>query len=297
MNMRRQQGLALLIVMWLITLLAILLGSFALSARTERYQARNLHDTTIARYAAEAGLSQAVFGLMLPDPMMRWLPDGRPYNLEFDGAQIEVRMTDESGLVDLNAADPTLLAALFQSAGLDIDAAESLAAAVVDWRDPDDLLTPNGAEDDDYDNGGYSYGAKDGPFDTVSELQQVMGMTHAFYRQIEPALTIYSGRPVPNPAFAPAIVLQALPGLDPLLAQQLIEARQAFDPSTGGVPPLLPDGTALIAQGGTGTYSVESQATLENGAVTVLDATIRIGGGGLSGNAYSVLRWQDGDSL
>jgi general secretion pathway protein K len=100
---------------------------------------------------------------------------------------------------------------------------------------------------------------------------------------------------LPNMAFAPQEVLQALPNMDPGLAQALIEQRHAWTPQAGGVPPVTPDGTPLMVEGGTGTYSIHAKATLSNGAWTELYSTVRLGGAGVSGLAYSVLRWQDGD--
>jgi general secretion pathway protein K len=131
----------------------------------------------------------------------------------------------------------------------------------------------------------------------VSELQQVMGMTADLYARLAPALTIYSGQPTPNAAFAPFEVLRSFIGMNDELARQLIDARHAWDPASGAPPPLMPDGTPLMAQGGSGTYSIAARATLPNGAWTELEATVRLGGAGVSGLAYTVLRWQDGDTL
>ena len=294
---RRQRGVAFILVLWLLALLTILLGSFALITRTEGLQARHLFDTTTARYAAEAGVNRAVFQMAMPDPQQRWVPDGRNYELEFEGAALRLAVTDESGLIDLNAADTLTLSNLFRAQGLEQAQADALADAILDWRDTDDLVSPNGAEDSEYDAEGYDYGAKDAPFDTVSEVQQVMGMSFELFERVAPALTIYSGQPMPNPAFAPAQVLRSLPGMDETLAQQLIEARHAWDPLSGAPPPTLPDGTPLMAQGGSGTYSIAARATLPNGAWTELEATVRLGGAGVSGLAYTVLRWQDGETL
>jgi general secretion pathway protein K len=47
-----------------------------------------------------------------------------------------------------------------------------LVDAILDWRDEDDLHLVNGAEDPDYKAAGLPYGAKDGPFDSLEELQQ-----------------------------------------------------------------------------------------------------------------------------
>lgn len=295
--MNRQRGIAFVVVLWVLALLAILLGSFALLARTEHLQSRHLFDSTRALYAAEAGLSRAVYELMQPDPNQRWLPDGRDYRVEFDGAELEIRITDESGKIDINAADQQTLVRLFEARGLDPLDAAALADAVLDWRDPDDLVMPNGAEDDDYEAAGYPYGAKDAPFDSVSEVQQVMGMNYALFLELEPAITVYTGRGQPNAAFAPRQALEAMEGMTPDLAALLLEQRRAWDPLSGGAPPLMPDGTPLVVQGGTGTYSIESRATLPNGAWTRLMATVRIGGAGVSGLAYTVLRWEDGEAL
>lgn len=295
--MRRQSGIAFVVVLWVLALLAILLGSFALLSRTEHLQARHLFDSTQALYAAEAGVNRAIYELMQPDPETRWLPDGRAYVFDFEAAEVEVKITDESGKIDLNAADQQTLDLLFQSLGVDPVDSARLADAILDWRDPDDLVMPNGAEDDDYEAAGLGYGAADAPFTTVSELQQVLGMDYELFKQVEPGVTVYTGQGTPNALFAPLQSLRAIPGMTEDLARLLIEQRHAWHPALGGAPPLLPDGTPLMVQGGTGTYSIESRATLANGAWTRLTATVRIGGAGTSGLAYTVLRWDDGEPL
>lgn len=293
----QQRGVAFIVVIWLMALLVVLLGAFSLIARTEGMQARHLYDATVARYAAEAGINQAVYFLSIPDPQMRWIPDGREYGFPFDDAELQIKITDESGLIDLNAADMAMLTELFAGIGVEPDQAAALAAAIQDWRDADDLVSPNGAEENEYAAEGYAWGPKNAPFEMVSELMQVLGVTPDIYRQVERAVTVYSGQSRPNLAFAPYEIILAIPGMTPELAQQIIEARHAWDPASGAPPPILPDGTPLMAQGGTGTYSIQSRATLPNGAWTQVEATVRLGGGGVSGMAYTVLRWQDGDSL
>jgi len=293
----RASGVALIFVLWLLALLTLLLGSFALITRTESLQARHLFDTTRARYAAEAGINQAAWALSLPDPTLRWLPDGRDYRLQFEEAELSIRITDESGLIDLNAADVQTFVNLFVAAGVELTEATAIAESILDWRDGDDLKMLNGAEDGDYRAAGFPYGAKDAPFDLVAELQQVMGMSYELYQRVAPALTVYSGQAVPNLAYAPIEVLRAFPNIDPAMAQMLIDQRHAWMPGLGLPPPTLPDGTPLVAEGGTGTYSIESRATLPNGAYTELRVTLRLGGSGISGRAFSVLRWQDRSAL
>jgi general secretion pathway protein K len=294
---RRQRGVALILVLWVIALMSVLLGSFALIARTENLESRHLFDTTTARYAAEAGLERAVYELRNPDPLTRWVGDGRPYEFAFDNALVHVELTDESGKIDINSADDALLQSLFVSIGANTDQAAALSDAIQDWRDPDDVVRPHGAEAAEYKTAGLSYVPRNAPFQTVSEVQQVFGMNYELYARIEPAITIYAGGGAPNPAYAPLQALLALPGMTPELAQQLIQARQQVAPGQSGAAALtLPDGTPIVANGGGNTYTVKSRAMLANGASTVLDASIRLGGVGAAGRPYTVLRWRDDET-
>src|SRR5205085_1783270 len=155
-------------------------------ARSEQLQTRYLFDSTRARYAAEAGLSRAVYEMRRADPITRWVPDGRKYEVAFDDAKIELAITDESGKIDLNMADEVMLLALFRQAGADDDRAAHLVDAVMDWRDPDDLVRPYGAEDKDYEAAGLPYGAADHGFALPGDIQQVLGMDYELYRAIAP---------------------------------------------------------------------------------------------------------------
>jgi len=290
----RQRGVALILVLWVMALMAILLGSFALMARTENLEARHMFDGTTARYGAEAGLERAVYELRNPDVTTRWVCDGRPYEFDFENTHIHLEILDESGKIDLNTADDTLLQSLFMSVGIDQMTAASLSAAIQDWRDGDDIPLPNGAEVDAYKSAGLSYGPRNAPFQTDTEVQQVMGMSYELYQRIEPSITIYSGSSQPNPAYAPIEVLRALPGMTEDLAQQLIAARQQIAPGQGATANLtLPDGTPIMVTGGGNTYTIKSRATLTNGASATIDASVRLGGVGVSGRPYTVLRWRD----
>ena len=174
---RHARGAALLLVLWLIALLTALIGAFALTAKVEGLQGRVLHRGVIAGEAARAGLEYALVRVADPDPRRQWHPDGRPYRWTFGDTQVEVALLDENGKIDLNQADAALLSLLFQHVGgLAQPEAAQLAAAVLDWRDPDLLSQPEGgAEDPDYAAAERHYGAKDAPFESVAELEQVLG--------------------------------------------------------------------------------------------------------------------------
>ncbi len=290
----KQDGMVLVLVLWMIMILTVLAASFTLSSRTENLQSRLEFDNTRARYAAEAGLNRAVYELRNPDPQSRWVADGRPYTMKLDDISVEIRITDESGKININNANVDLLKGLFVSAGLNEDEAAALVDAMGDWVDGDDAVRPLGAEDDDYAAAGYPYGAKDAPFDTVQELQQVMGMSYDIYRKIEPAITVYSRNAGINLATAPLEALRALPDISEDEARDFIEQRQQTE--YGDPLPLLPNGQTAVARGGGLAYSVRSKATLPNGHQAELDATIRLGGT-IQGKPFQVMRWRDNEHL
>jgi general secretion pathway protein K len=277
---RSARGAALVLVMWLVALLTALVGAYAMTARIEHMQGRVISRGLAAEQAARAGLEYAMTRLADPQPDLQWLADGRPYAWRFGSAQVEVRIVDEAAKIDLNAADPALLEALFQVVGAEPDAARQVAAAIVDWRDEDPLTQPSGgAEDPDYAQAGLPYGAKDAPFETVAEVEQVLGMTPALFRAVAEHLTVHSGQSQPDQLFASGPVLQAS-GIDPepILAQR----AQGTQPDS-----------ALVG-GGSGTYGIDSRARLSDGRQAVLRAVVRAGGSGVPGTAYTTLRWEEG---
>ena len=291
-----QRGIAFILVLWVVIMLTVLLGSFAVIARTERMQSRHLFDSTQARYAAEAGLNLAVYEMRKNDPLQRWIGDGRPYKFSFGEAEIEVSIFDDAGKVDLNTADRELLRRLLiATAGKPDDEADRLADAIIDWRDPDDIPSLQGGEKSEYASADLPYGPRNAPFETVAELQQVLGMDYATFARIEPAVTIYSGRAFPSPAYAPLQALLAMNGVTIEFANQLIERRQLIPPGAPYDGMTMPDGTPIVADGSGVTYSVKSRATLSNGSSTLLDATLRLGGTGVDGRPYAILRWRDGE--
>ncbi len=282
------RGAALLLVMWLIVLLTALVGAFALTAKIEHLQGRVLHRGLIAQQAARAGIEYAIHRVEVNDSRRQWLPDGRDYPWRFDDVELTIRITDESGKVDLNQADATLLTMLFTVLGSEQADAARVAGAILDWRDPDPLTQPSGgAEDPDYASAGRAHGAKDALFESVAEVEQVLGMTPELYAKAEPYLTVFSGRGTPDPTFAAAEVLRAM-GQDP---EPILAKRRASNPANGD-----PAGGQAFMGNNSGTYSIQSRARLRDRREAVLRVVVRAGGNGIPGSAYTPLRWEEGAS-
>ncbi|MBS0229103.1 MAG: general secretion pathway protein GspK [Proteobacteria bacterium] len=269
--MTRMRGAALLMVLWLILLLGGLVAGYALSARVESQQGNGLARDLAAREAARAGMEYAIQRMLDPNPRLRWAADGRANRFVFEGTPVEVEVRDETAKIDLNGAQPELLQAFFVALGEPRDRAAKLAAAIVDWRDADSLTQPGGgAEDGDYATAGLAWGAKDAPFASVAELEQVLGMRPALYAAAAPHLTVYTGSPMPDTQFADGLVLQAM-GMN------------------GKIPPVDPNAPP---RAGSGTYSIDSRARRTDGRSARISVVVRMGGNGLPGSTYTPLRWQ-----
>ena len=270
----------MLLVLWACTLLAILLGGYAALARTEGLQARYDFAQTQAHYAAEAGVMRAVYGLQDPQAKQRWIGDGRTYTFHYGDATVRLSSVDEGGKVDLNTASPEVLQALFQATGMPQAQAQILAGRVVDWRNPVNLVGAADSGREAYAAAGRDYGPRNAPFASVEELQMVLGMTPALYRQLAGVITIWSGSTSPDPDMAPPLALAAIPGMTAQQREAIEAARikHANDPS-------------LILNNGT-THSIRSEATLADGTRAVLRVTVRLQSG--QAQSYAVLRWREG---
>ena len=221
----RQSGVALVIVLWMLSLLTILAMGYSRMVRVETGLTANMVHSSQAKAIAEAGIWQSISELLKPRVEQQWKTDGTTYSFEFKQGVIKLNIINETGKIDLNTARSELLHGLINSIELPEENSLDLLQSILDWRDKDDLVRNHGAEDSDYRQLDYNYGAKDGPFNTLSELQLVMGMTTDIYNKLLPALTIYSHQPGINPDSAPRAALLAIPGISAAQVDDFIQAR------------------------------------------------------------------------
>jgi type II secretory pathway component PulK len=200
MRPRGQQGIALIAVLWALTLLSIIAALLSLETRTGTRIAENMADAATARVAADAGIQRAILDLAARHRKFR--ADGTVYGWHFADSNVRISIQDEGGKINLNLAPQDLLTALFASVGVEPNPAKSLAEAIVDFRDEDDYKHPNGAEEFDYRAAELPWGPKNAPFAAVEELRQVLGMTPEIYQLVAPDLTIYTSTPLVNAVLA-----------------------------------------------------------------------------------------------
>jgi general secretion pathway protein K len=265
---RNQRGVALLLVLWIFMILGVLALDFARYMRDDAMAAVNFADETRGYYVALAGMNRAILdaerqmedspaatpraGTNAPDiddeeiePLVP--PDGQWHEGDFAGGRWSVRMTDESGRINLNrtADNPVLLKRVVRNlmtggdptAGVDrrgSNAIDTVVDSILDWRDvDDDNERAHGAENDYYMKRRPPYTAKNGFFDSPEELLLVRGVTsELFYGHdgipgLRDVVTTYGKTRRLNTRTTSAAVLQVLIGTDPATAEDLIAQRDS----------------------------------------------------------------------
>jgi len=270
------RGFALVSVLWLIVLLSVLAMGLSYTSRQSTQAMISLVGGTQARYLAEGGVQLVTMNLLSRNPVDRMLADGETIDVELPGGHVSVTVSDENGKVDINAARAPLLARLFYSLDVDQTAADALADAIADFRDEDDLTRLNGAEDSDYLAAGLMAGAKDAPFTSVEELQQVLGMTPEIYSAVLPHITIYSRHQGINPEVASLQVLMAVSDDSPMTLASYVQQRRANhrDGLPMPSPPTI-DRQMLSRTRGV-TYAMTAVGITEAGQQSGMSTTIRL---------------------
>ena len=235
----KQQGVALIMVLWMIMVMMSMAGTLLYAVRTESQLVTYARATAQARSFAEAAAHYAVMQLALPADQRELKLGGSPSTWSYYGYSAEIRVIGENGLIDLNQANRELLKKVLEALGVVDQEAETLLDAIEDFRDPDDLKHANGAEDDDYKTAGLDYGAKDAPFERVEELQQVLGMTPLLYQGLARYLSVNARSNGVNPMLAPRHVLLILADGDQAMVDDYIRQREEANgawvqPSFGG---------------------------------------------------------------
>ena len=271
-----QRGIALVIVLWMLALLTVIANSMVFSLRSEVQVAGNHAASARAEAAADAGVYKAIRELTRPAAdLQRWQGNGLAHEWIFDGVAVRVTIMDEAGKIDINAAPETLLGGLFRSLGVDETLASSLADAIIDWRDPDNLRRLNGAEKEDYIAAGKDYGPRNANFETVEELRLVLGLNDDIFRRAAPLITAYSGRPGVSSPVAPRAVLMALPGIAPEQVDSYLTERQALQ--LQGLPaPEAAFALASAARPVGDTFSIQVHAVLGDNTAFFREAVAQV---------------------
>lgn len=190
MTLVKQQGAALLIVLWMIALLMILAMSFSQTMRIETQQIKQQQAALPSKYLASEGIWRVIQGLV--DEQHNWVTNGTEYQLNSDKGSLFIQIQDQNGLLDLNFAPTELISTVLKIKGWSTHAAEQYADQIVDWRDRDSERLPAGAERLHYRAAGRNDAPKNAAFNSLEELRLLLSMDEQNYQKIAPLMTVYS---------------------------------------------------------------------------------------------------------
>ena len=182
----------LLLVLLILTLISVLVLSWAQEWRTELKLASNYGEAHKCQRLAEAGIYYALGKLITAKtaeiselrgiaPRAKeasgdlWQGDQRPHVLELPDGIVEVRIGDEGGKINLNSAPEALLRNFFTVLGFSEPQVRTMVDSLLDWRTKSSSPRPYGAKSDYYLKLDPPYVAKNSNFETVEELAWVHG--------------------------------------------------------------------------------------------------------------------------
>ena len=275
--------------MWALSILMVLSLVFGAAISGHVKTTRNAIDNARAEALADAGAELSVLDLSgWRDRTVRearFPRDGRPVRCSLgNGDWLTIAVEDEVGKVDLNAADERLIGAALLAAGVAEREAAALAQRILDYRDTDDARQPDGAETAEYRDAGRP-GPKNWPFETIEEVEQVLGAAPGLAEALRPYATVYSAQVAIDANLASRRLVAALS--DGLAAQSAFDAAG----STIGDMSQRPGRTQVTGAGGR-AFRIVSQARTAQGAVFVREALVEFVAN--RPGAYLFRRWRKG---
>ncbi len=288
----RESGIALVLVIWVVTLLLVIAGSFLYAMRTDARAARNAALIARGDALAQAAVARAVFELFKPQESQGvWKRNGEVRGWVFDKAQVSVSVSDESAKIDINTANNELLKGLFRYAGMGEDDAAKLLDAVLDWRDQDTLRRPQGAEEAEYAQAGFKGRPANYPFQSTEELQLVLGMPAGVYQRIAPMITVYSRQSGVNPQLARRAVLLAIPGVTAEAVDFFLAERDAAAVE-GRMAPIFTAAGAYASYAQTGAATIRADVQVDDVVVVSREAVAMLSPQ-YPRRPYTLLAWRE----
>jgi general secretion pathway protein K len=224
---------------------------------------------------AESGIALAETMLLNPDPNKAWRAEGNIYEINASDATIRIRLFSEVGKIDINKADQTLLQNMMTFAPVNTDQQSKLVNAILDWRDADNLVHIDGAEKEEYQEAGLNYQPSNKPFESIEELQLILGMDKSVLSWLEPLVTVYSKQPRVTMTLASREVLQVIPGLDTGLIDSYILMRMESAKNNLPSPPFPINTGESESAGPNNIMTLVSEALINDGSRASLSVIIK----------------------
>lgn len=270
---RQPQGIALLIVMITVFILASLVGAFTYNMKIETKLARNDSYETELEWIGRSGVQYCEWILAQQlncsdsyDSLNQTWAVGQPTGdcatngplsavlteVHLGGGSFTWKITDNERKFNINALvnSPEVLDQAFIMMGVDAGDYPQIVASIQDWIDPAKDPRIGGAESDYYQGLTPPYNCKNGPMDDLSELLLVKGVTRKMYDGMSATNGVDDSKEPDYPVHlkdvfttlsdgklnintASATTLELIPGVDSTVAECILKQRAGPDGADG----------------------------------------------------------------
>lgn len=263
-------GYVTLAVLIVTAVLGVVVTSLLMVSRPALGLARIGFDEVASSALVDGGLNAAGYLLF---SAKRDVADVDQLALELSTGRIEFDVIDEGGRIDLNHADPQLLAGLYTAVGGKTINPAAFAALVTDWRDEDSDVSLGGAEENNYTDAGYGGLPANRPFRSIDELRLLLGLTDKDFALLAPYVTVYNPGGHVDPLTAPEKVLNAVPGLSKPDVDRLL-TRRVKERDRGALLATLSVSNDFLQSETSGVYSVTIRTALNDGYTDAVQAVL-----------------------
>ena len=241
---RDEQGVVLLLVLLILTLISVMVLSWAQEWRTELLLAANFREASQCRRLAEGGVYYAM-GKLLETKILEsslttpsgaaeaaanlaaaWQGSQESHQVQMPGGTVQVRVEDEGGKLNINQASEENLTDLFTALEFTPEQVRTMVDSILDWRSGGDQPRPYGAKSSYYLGLDPPYVARNGPLEAVEELGWVRGFGNSpILPRLSEWLTVQGTGQGVNINTAPREVLLTR-GFPPEVVQNIIMTRR-----------------------------------------------------------------------
>ena len=206
-----EKGFVLVVVLWFTAVLSVMTVAFSLSARGGIKLIEAELKSAKERALLDAGIELAAVRIAMTNLKNRWRADGTQYRRSIDNIDLEFRMHDQSGRIDLNKSDKTLIFGLLKQFIASSQEAQKIADKIVEGRATKTSTISAKGGDRGRQKKTNSQTSTNPKYIDASQLQYETGISRVLYRQIRPFLTVHSDDGRINPRTAAPRILASIP--------------------------------------------------------------------------------------
>ncbi|MBH1966423.1 MAG: general secretion pathway protein GspK [Comamonadaceae bacterium] len=242
----RHSGMALIAVLWIVAALSLLVTGMTQTVRQQILVAGTQRDEVVGQALGEAAVALTLQEIQISPQRPRGVVQG---SQKFDGVDMQVEVMPLNGLISLNGASAPLLSNVLRIAGgLNLSAADSLAYAMVQWRDE-----PTEGSDKRW-------------FEAVEDLLLVPGFDYTLYERVSPVFTAVTRNGGVDPMSAPPEVLAVLADGNLGRAADIADRRS----TAGANVDTSSLNQGFVTRGNSDEYRISVKVPLEEGKMLLL---------------------------